>query len=95
VTQANFAAFKATALAQGFDEVLERKWDPDLVLESHTHPFAAQALVVQGEMWLSCGGQTRHLRPGDTFELAREVPHAERYGAQGATYWVARRNPPA
>lgn len=95
MTQTNFADFKATALAQGFDEVLERNWGPGLVLESHTHPFAVQALVVQGEMWLSCGDQTRHLQPGDTFELAREVPHAERYGAEGATYWVARRNPPA
>jgi mannose-6-phosphate isomerase-like protein (cupin superfamily) len=95
MTHPEFAEFKTTALAQGFDEVLERSWGPDLVLESHSHPFAVQARVVQGEMWLSCGGQTRHLRPGDTFELARDVPHAERYGAQGATYWVARRNAPA
>ena len=43
-------------------------------------------------MWLSVGADTRHLRPGDTFELGFEVPHAERYGAEGATYWVARRN---
>ena len=42
-------------------------------------------------MWLSVGERTRHLLPGDTFQLDREVPHAERYGPQGATYWVARR----
>ena len=29
---------------------------------------------------------------GDTFTLERDVPHSERYGAQGAAYWVARRN---
>jgi hypothetical protein len=34
---------------------------------------------------------TRHLRPGDGFQLARDEPHAERYGAEGAIYWVARR----
>ena len=33
----------------------------------------------------------RHLQPGDRFELAAEVPHTERYGPAGATYWVARR----
>ena len=62
------------------------------MLETHRHPFAAKALVVQGEMWLTVGDRTRHLRPGDTFELEPDVPHTERYGSEGATYWVARRN---
>ena len=92
MTPTDIGDFKASALAQGFDEVLERGWGPHQVVETHTHPFAVQALVVQGEMWLGCGGQTRHLRPGDRFELARDEPHAERYGPQGATYWAARRN---
>ena len=43
-------------------------------------------------MWLTVDTQTRHLRPGDRFDLAHDVPHAERYGSEGATYWVARRN---
>ncbi|WP_269631053.1 hypothetical protein [Pelomonas sp. BJYL3] len=42
-------------------------------------------------MWLTVEGSTRHLLPGDLFELAAGVLHAERYGPQGATYWVARR----
>ena len=67
----------------GFDEVLSREWKPGTVLDTHTHPFSVEALVVQGEMWLTCGDETRHLRPGDTFALGFEVPHAERYGAEG------------
>lgn len=86
-----FGDFEAGAKAQGFDEVLERKWAPDTVLETHVHPFDANALVVAGEMWLTVGADTRHLLAGDTFELARNIPHAERYGREGATYWVARR----
>ncbi len=89
---ADFAQFEAAARAQGFDEVLVREWAPLTVLDTHTHPFAVRAIVVAGEMWLTEGAQTRHLVVGDTFELARDVPHAERYGAAGATYWVARRN---
>jgi hypothetical protein len=85
-----FDTFSASARAQGFDEVLERQWKPGTVLDTHTHAFAVKALVVQGEMWLTCG--RLHLLPGDTFALEREVPHDERYGPQGATYWVARRN---
>jgi hypothetical protein len=91
-----FATFEALALAQGYDEVTERQWPALAELATHTHPFAVQALVVQGEMWLTEGegvaASTRHLRRGDRFVLAMHAPHAERYGAEGATYWVARRH---
>jgi len=89
---ASRAAFEDAARAQGFDEVTERHWEPRVALDTHTHPFAVKAVVVRGEMWLTVGDDTRHLRPGDTFELERGVPHAERYGVDGATYWVARRH---
>jgi mannose-6-phosphate isomerase-like protein (cupin superfamily) len=87
-----FDEFRSDALARGFDEVLERSWKPGEVINTHTHPFAVDALVVQGEMWLCVGDHDRRLGPGDRFTLERDVPHKERYGAQGATYWVARRN---
>ncbi len=87
---ARFDAFEREALAEGFDEVLARSWDPLTVLDTHTHPFAVTAVVVAGEMWLGCRGDTRHLLPGDTFTLDRDEPPDERYGPQGATYWVAR-----
>jgi hypothetical protein len=95
MTTVSFAEFQTAALAQGFDEVVERRWSALTVLDTHTHSFAVKALVVGGEMWLSVGDQTRHLASGDEFELDRDVPHAERYGSEGATYWVARRNRPA
>jgi quercetin dioxygenase-like cupin family protein len=89
---ATFEQFKAAALAEGFDEVVERQWKPGTELPHHTHPFALRAQVVQGEMWLTAAGQTRHLRPGDSFALDAMQEHAERYGEAGATYWVARRH---
>jgi len=92
MTQITFQAFENEARAQGFDEVIERKWTPGAVLEPHTHPFSVRALVVQGEMWLSVGDDVRHLRPGDEFAIDRDVSHSERYGAEGATYWAARRH---
>ena len=85
--------FRADMLASGFDEVLERHWAPDTVLDMHSHPFEARALVVQGEMWLQLqGGEPQHLQPGDRFHVLRDAQHAEKYGALGATYWVARKN---
>lgn len=83
--------FTTEALAEGFDEVLERQWAPLTIVETHTHPFALKAIVVQGEMWLTVDEHTRHLRPGDLFSLEVAVEHAERYGQDGATYWVARK----
>ena len=88
----SFAEFQKQALADGFDEVLERVWSANAVVPSHPHPFSVKALVVQGEMWLTIGDQTQHLIAGHTFELGCEEQHAERYGANGATYWAARRN---
>ncbi|CAN5357635.1 hypothetical protein BH11PSE11_BH11PSE11_20030 [soil metagenome] len=83
--------FEIAARAAGYEEVLERRWAPETLIELHTHPFDAHAVVTQGEMWLTRDGVTQHLSIGDTFTIAREVPHAERYGAEGATYLVARR----
>jgi hypothetical protein len=87
-----FSEFEAAERALGCDEVLARSYEPDSVQDTHTHPFRARALVVQGEMWLTVAGVTQHLQPGGRFDLAPGQPHAERYGPQGATYWVARTN---
>lgn len=87
-----FEQFQQAALADGFDEVLQRDWAPDTVLDTHTHPFGVRAVVVAGQMWLDVDGTERELAVGDTFVLDAHVPHAERYGPAGASYWVARKN---
>ncbi len=91
----SFAEFEADALAQGFHEVLQRVWEPGHQVPEHTHPFEVKALVVKGDLWLRCGSETRHLAAGDRFELGMDQPHEERYGAEGATFWVARKHPSA
>jgi len=88
----SFESFRARSLQAGADEVVERRWEPGQIVGTHTHTFDADALITEGEMWLTCGGETRHLRPGDTFHITNGTPHSEKYGPQGTTYWVARRN---
>jgi hypothetical protein len=87
----NFQKFEADLKAQGYDEVIARDWPPLTVVGIHVHSFAAKALVVRGEMWLTIGDNTKHIPVGGTFELYPGTPHSERYGAEGATYWVGRR----
>ncbi len=89
----SFQSFKRRQLALGADEVVERSWPPEQKVESQTHRFEVDGLVVEGEMWLTCGGERRHLRPGSTFHIAPGVAHDESYGPRGATYWVARHRP--
>ncbi len=91
----DFTTFKAAARGRGFNEVAEREWAANTETATHTHPFSVDALVVRGEMWLTAHGTTRHLVAGDAFQLDHSVEHAERYGPQGATYWVALRKAPA
>lgn len=86
-----YDAFRAHPLLQGADDVLQRHWAPDQVVPEHAHPFDADAVVSAGEMWLTRGGVTEHLKPGDTFQVPAGTLHSERYGPQGASYWVARR----
>lgn len=88
---ATFEDFRAEALASGCDEALVREWKAGTELQTHTHPFDAEAVIVQGEMWLTIGDRVRHLQRGATFRLPAGTPHAERYGDEGATYWVGRR----
>ena len=88
----SFSEFESSAKAQGYDQVLERKWEPGQVVPTHSHPFDARAVVVQGEMWLMVGDATQHIQPGGTFQLERNTPHSERYGSEGAIFWVARKS---
>jgi quercetin dioxygenase-like cupin family protein len=83
--------YAAEARSLGYDQVVVRDWAPGEEISEHVHPFDARGLVVSGEFWLTVGGETRHLRPGDLFEVPRGTPHAERYGPHGATFWAARR----
>lgn len=90
-SEISFDDYATAARARGFDEITERRWEPGSVVAEHRHPFAVEALVVQGDMWLTSADGTQHLRAGDRFTLTREAPHSERYGDAGATYWAARR----
>lgn len=87
----SFEAFLVEALAGGCDEALVREWRPEVVVETHSHPFDSEAIVMRGEMWLTEGDRTRHLQRGGTFRLSAGTQHGERYGSQGATFWVGRR----
>ena len=89
---ANLEDFTAQAMDEGFDDIIIREWAPGLQLDSHTHPFDIRVQVVRGSVVLTVGDSSRTYQAGEGFRLARNTPHAEHYGTEGATFWVARAN---
>ncbi|WP_413706128.1 cupin domain-containing protein [Ralstonia sp. Ralssp110] len=83
-------AFVSALRAEGFSEFVLVTREPG-ELDTHTHAFEAKALILEGEIHIRAGGAERVYRPGDTFHLAANAPHTERYGPQGVQYLVARR----
>ena len=90
MTTITLEQFTATAMDEGFDEIIVREWAPDLAIDVHTHPFDVSAVVVRGELRLTLAQKVLHLKAGDPFRLARNIEHAELYGEEGATVWVAK-----
>ena len=87
-----FEQFKLAKTTEGFDEVLTREWEANHETPVHEHPFEAFGYIVRGEFWLTLDGKTTHLQQGDTFKVARHMPHQEKYGPHGTSLWIARMN---
>lgn len=83
-------AFVSALTAEGFAAFVLVRRDAG-ELDEHTHPFEAKALILSGEIHIRTGSVERVYRPGDTFHLAANAPHTERYGPQGVQYLVGRR----
>jgi len=60
-------------------------------LDSHTHPFEAKALVIQGDLHIRTATGERHYGVGEVFHLAAHEPHLELFGTQGVRYLAGRR----
>lgn len=77
--------------AQGFGEVVIVTREPGGMLASHVHPFEAMALILEGEIHIASAAADRVYRPGDIFHLQANEAHTERYGMQGVSYLVGRK----
>jgi quercetin dioxygenase-like cupin family protein len=87
----NLIEFTAQAMDDGFDEVVQKDWAPDLVVKNHTHPFDVRVQISAGQVQLSLASGTQTYGAGQSFFLERNVEHAEQYGPEGAHFWVARK----
>lgn len=87
----NQAAFEAQLRRDGFE--VEVKQSPGGIRnDPHTHDFEVRALVLEGEITLTCGGAATTYRPGDVFRMAAGMPHSEEIPAHYRSV-VGRRHP--
>jgi quercetin dioxygenase-like cupin family protein len=84
-------AFLAGLKADGYDEVEHKSVPAATRHGEHRHPWDARLLVVDGELTLGIAGASRTYRPGESFEVAREVPHTERYADDRETQLIVGR----
>jgi len=85
------AAFESELGAQGYKEVVDRRMEANATNPEHAHEFDAWLLVLEGEMTITCDGEERTYRPGDTFTMTAGRHHTERCGPAGTRYLAGRR----
>ena len=83
--------FEARLRRDGFGEVVTAEMKANEVRPEHAHDFEVRAMVLDGDITLTCGGEERTYRTGDSFHMAAGTPHAERVGGAGVRYLVGRK----
>lgn len=85
------AEFRARAEASGFADFQVKPYVADFDVELHVHEFAVTLLVLEGEFGLQYEDRKDTFRVGEVCDLAPNVLHGERAGAQGATILLAKK----
>lgn len=57
---------------------------PGAVVPLHTHPHEQAGMVLQGEFDMTIDGETRRMRPGDSYVIPGGIEH----GIQGLDGWA-------
>ena len=51
------------------------QFEPQAVVEGHSHPHEQMGLLLEGELTFTIGGETRTLRPGQMWRIPGGVLH--------------------
>lgn len=87
----NQEAFTAMLAQEGFENLVTIEREANGFLDTHSHPFEAKALILEGEIRIQYGEQDKLWKVGEIFHLDAEVPHKEQYGPTGVKYLVGRK----
>jgi quercetin dioxygenase-like cupin family protein len=85
------AKFEERLRREGFGEVVTGSIEANVHRPEHSHDYDVLAMVLDGDITMTCHGETRTYRAGDSFAMAAGLPHVELAGAKGVTYVAGRR----
>jgi quercetin dioxygenase-like cupin family protein len=57
--------------------------EPNVEVAEHSHPNEQVGFIVQGTFSFTIGGETRRLKPGDTYVIPGGVAHSAQAGPEG------------
>jgi quercetin dioxygenase-like cupin family protein len=81
--------FEAGLKRDGY-EILTNTTPGVKVNPEHSHPYDVRAMVLKGVLTMTCGGEVRAYKAGETFTMARGCLHSESYGPEGAVTLLGR-----
>lgn len=83
--------FRDQLAAEGFTTFVMVEREAHGSLDTHSHPFDARALILEGDITIVAGGVTQRCGPGEVFGLAADTLHTESYGPRGVKYLAGRK----
>lgn len=57
--------------------------EPEVEVAEHSHPNEQAGFILEGTFHFTIGGETRELKPGDTYLIPSGVPHSAKAGPGG------------
>jgi len=87
----NKTEFETALREQGYQEVADRRMEPNKTNPEHSHEFDARLLILEGELRITFEGAERTYRAGDTFAMSAGCLHTEHCGPEGVRYLAGRR----
>lgn len=85
--------FEAQLKAENFNDGVLVSKPIGYVMDDHSHPFEAWALIIEGDITLRINGVSTTYAAGDIFRLPAQTLHHESAIPQGVTYLAGRKYP--
>lgn len=64
---------------------------PNAFYPNHTHGELTAHIILEGEMTLTCQGQTRTYHAGERVDVPAQTVHSARMGPQGCRYLIGQK----
>ena len=74
--------------AEGFKRTYVWQDAPHTHYPAHTHPTLTAHIILDGEMTLTTGGESRTFRTGERCDVPAGAVHAARMGPHGCRYLI-------